>query len=641
MIKKHFLVLALCAAMTSVVAAPVLLTGSSAMVEDISVDKPNYFITITAATADGKQFNLLFDVWPASASAFGTFSTADKSLLYFNSAVERASDKEQFYCVESNNNLLTLAYNGDGTTTISGQLEVENYPDEGTTVYQVSAFSFEYSEKDVPPTPPEDPYRFEPAKDTAVTFVADVVNFRQRTDYVEITLNEMADETYHWIELRLLSDTLDWAAGTYAINNSGEKGSLTASQGYLGPQNDDPCYVAIRFDDEYSWGQYTPYYLISGSLSVSYNEKGDSIFVQGQATSKNGSVFTVIANSYNMLYQKEEEPREPEYVELAIDTVMITYVPNKSDSLANEFYYTFNFFGSQDADGYPNVIVDAILSKPMEMVEGEYSLKDGLSNLILFQNQADFNTWFFGGDYYIFTSANLSLTPAAGTKWNYSMFITDTIGSEYWFTFDQDPHVLLPKEEEDVDPAEQPFYDELHERQYDLTMEFDSLIWVDNRTPDDPIIDMYLLQQTPDIDGLIYYVQLGFYSQDEVVPAGTYPLSSDEEAYNIFSSSLGRYGNIVIPCYAAIMDMNGWAHAIWYLTEGEITLQYDENGQPTFSGVCTSYYGSTIRFYYHADKEDTALPHSVASSKARKYLKNGKLWIEQGHRTYDVLGQIR
>lgn len=637
MIQKHFLALTLCAAITSVMAAPIMLTGTTATVVEKTVDKPNYTITIRATDAKDKQYDLDFDVWPNTASAFGSFSTKDRSVYYYNCLVECMADKKTFYCYDSDNTMLTLESNGDGTTTISGQMEVENYPDEGTTIYQVGAFAFEYIEEDVPPTPPENPYRFEPTRDTTLTFVADVIHFRQRTDYIEITLNEMTDETYNWIELRLLSDTLDWKAGTYAINHSGEQGSLTASQGYLGQQTDDPCYVALRDTGEYSWGQYTPYYLMSGSLSVSYNEKGDSIFVQGKATSKNGSVFTIVASSYNMLYQEEEEPREPEFVELAIDTVMITYVPDKSDSLANKFYYTFNFFGSGNADGYPNVIVDAILAKPMELVEGTYSLGKELSNLLLFQNQTDFNAWFFGGDYYIFTSATLTLKPGEGDKWFYEMLIKDTIGSEYSFVFAQNPHILLPKEEEDIDPKEQPYYDETHGKKYDLTMVLDSLIWVDNRTDTDPIIDMYLLQKTPDVDGLIYYVQLGFYSQDEVVPAGTYPLSSDEEAYNIFSSSLGRYGNIVIPCYAAVMDMNGWAHAIWYLVEGEITLQYDAEGKPTFSGVCTSYYGSTIRFSYNATK--TALPATTTTGKVHKYLKNGKLCIEQAGRVYNVLGQ--
>ncbi|MBQ0136430.1 MAG: hypothetical protein KBS40_00280 [Bacteroidales bacterium] len=635
--KKIYLLNILCAAITSIMAAPVTLTGTTASVVEKTVDKPNYTITIRATDAKDKKYDLEFDVWPDVASVFGTFSTKDRSVYYYNCVVECVSDKKTFFCYDSDNTTLTLVSNGDGTTTISGQMEVENYPDEGTTVYQIGAFSFEYSEEDVPPTPPEDPYRFEPTKDTTVTFVADVINFRQRTDYIEITLNEMADETYNWIELRLLSDTLDWKAGTYAINNSGEMGSLTASQGYLGQQTDDPCYVALRDTGEYAWGQYTPYYLISGSLSVSYNEKGDTIFVQGQATSKNGSEFTIIASSYNMLYQQPEEPREPEFVELAIDTVMITYVPEKSDSLANKFYYTFNFSGTSRGDGYPNVIVDAILAKPMELVEGTYSLGKELGGLLLFQNQTDFNTWFFGGDYYIFTSATLTLKPGEGDKWIYEMLIKDTIGSEYSFVFAQNPHILLPKEEEDIDPKEQPYYDETHGKKYDLTMVLDSLIWVDNRTDKDPIIDMYLLQKTPDVDGLIYYVQLGFYSTDEIIPEGTYPLSTSEDENNVFSSSLGRYGNIVIPCYAAVMDMNGWAHAIWYLVDGEITLKYDVNNEPIISGVCTSYYGSTIHFSYNATK--TALPATTTNGKAHKYLKNGKLCIEQAGRIYNVLGQ--
>ena len=110
----------------------------------------------------------------------------------------------------------------------------------------------------------------------------------------------MANETYDWIELRLLSDTLALPVGTYRIDNSGEAGTLTASQGYLGgTKGDDPCYLAIRGDKE-DWGQYTPYYLTGGSLDVRYNAVGDTIIITGTVQSHNGSVIHVSARSYNM-----------------------------------------------------------------------------------------------------------------------------------------------------------------------------------------------------------------------------------------------------------------------------------------------------------------------------------------------------
>jgi hypothetical protein len=243
-----------------------------------------------------------------------------------------------------------------------------------------------------------------------VNFTADVVHFRERNDYIEVTLNEMAHETYDWIELRLLSDTMDMPAGVYTIDSTGAIGTLSASKGYLGgTAGDDPSYVAIRGDREH-WGQYTPYYLQSGSLTVRFNEKGDTIYIAGTALSHNGSTIHISAQSYNMLYVEEEQPKEPEFVALTIDTVAITYMSNLSDSTNNRFVYTFNF---SHQDDYPQVIVDAVLNKPMELVSGTYSLADGtLGGLLLSQNQDDFEMNIFAGGAYVFRSAVLTLTPS-------------------------------------------------------------------------------------------------------------------------------------------------------------------------------------------------------------------------------------
>lgn len=105
---------------------------------------------------------------------------------------------------------------------------------------------------------------------------------------------------------------------------------------------DDPCYVAIRGNKE-DWGQYTPYYLESGSLTVSYNEKKDSILITGNAVSHNGTAVKIAAKSYNMLYDPYDIPPVAEQVELGIDTVVITYRSDLSDSTAGTYYYTFQF----------------------------------------------------------------------------------------------------------------------------------------------------------------------------------------------------------------------------------------------------------------------------------------------------------
>ena len=47
-----------------------------------------------------------------------------------------------------------------------------------------------------------------------------------------------------------------------------------------------------------------------GSLTVTYNAKGDTIVIAGGAQSHNGSDIRIYARCYNMLYVPEEQPRE-------------------------------------------------------------------------------------------------------------------------------------------------------------------------------------------------------------------------------------------------------------------------------------------------------------------------------------------
>lgn len=60
---------------------------------------------------------------------------------------------------------------------------------------------------------------------------------------------------------------------------------------------------------------------------------------------------------------------------------------------------------------------------------------------MLFQNQTDFETFFFGGTPYVFETAELTLTELSNGVWQYDMVLTDTIGSRYDFSMTQRPHL--------------------------------------------------------------------------------------------------------------------------------------------------------------------------------------------------------
>ena len=621
-------------------AAAFNLTASRVTIEDMTVDKPNYFVTVAAATSTG-EYEVAFDIWPGKQSAVGSFTAAEKTISYVSSYVHKTrangSAVNMWYYPEPDATIsLTITNNGDGTCKLSGSIDATR--NEVTYTYVIAPYDFEYDAEDIP-EPQEDPYRFEPKEVTSIQFSADVVNFRQREGYIEITLNEMANETYDWIELRLLSDTMAWQAGTYAIDNSGTAGSLTASKGYLGDtRGDDPCYLAIRADKE-NWGQYTPYYLQSGTVEVSYNAVGDTIIVSGTAQSYNGSTVQFAARSYNMLFVPEEQPRQPEFVNLAIDTVLITYQSDLSDSTKGEFYYTFNFF-SRGGD-YPNVLVDMIMNQPMALTAGTYTLADNqLIGLNLFLNQEDFNAVFFGGEPYVFATAALTLSEVQDGKWRYAMLITDTIGSEYTFDFAQDPHIVhYPIHVDPTEEKDKPYIDE-QKTAVTVSVTLDSLLWNTKSVSKDGILDIYLTQQKADVNGLRAYLHLGMYTDSEFPEAGSYAVNGSEEN-GTFSASLGRFGNVLIPCYLLLIDAEGWAHAVWYIVDGTIRIAYDAQQAPVLSGTCTTYFGSTINFTYgdiDNGVEDVVVESQKSKVESRKVVRDGQLLIIRDGRTYNAQG---
>lgn len=621
-------------------AAAFNLTATKVSIEDVTVDKDNFFVVVEASTTTG-EYEVAFDIWPGKQSPVGSFTAADRTISYVSSYVHKVrangSAVNMWYYPESDAAIsLTITSNGDGTCTLSGSIEATR--NEVTYTYVIAPYDFEYDAQDVP-EPQEDPYRFEPTEATTIQFSADVVNFRQRDGYIEITLNEIANETYDWLELRLLSDELVWPAGTYTIDSSHVAGSLTASKGYLGSvKGDDPCYFAIRADKE-SWGQYTPYYLQSGTVQVSYNAIGDTIIVSGSAQSYNGSTVQFNARSYNMLFVPEDQPRQPEFVTLDIDTVLITYQSDMSDSTGGEFYYTFNFF-SQGGD-YPNVLVDMVLNQPMALTAGTYTLADNrLIGLNLFQNQSDFNTVFFGGEPYVFATAALTLSDLQDGKWQYSMLITDTIGSEYRFDFAQDPHIVhYPIPVDSTAIKDKPYADE-QKVAADITVVLDSLLWDAKTVGNDGILDIYLTQQTADVNGLRAYIHLGMYTDTEYPEAGEYPVDGSELPGS-FSASLGRFGNVLIPCYMMLVDNDGWAHAVWYFVGGTIGINYDSQGAPVLLGKCVTYFGSTITFTYPnipQGTENAAVSGQQSAAGSRKILHDGQLLIIRDGKTYDIHG---
>lgn len=323
-----------------------------------------------------------------------------------------------------------------------------------------------------------------------------------------------------------------------------------------------------------------------------------------------------------------------EQVTLDIDTVVVTYQSIYSDSTANRFVYTFNFSRSLD---YPSVLVDAILTKPMELVAGSYTLDNQLlEGLQLSRNQNDFESNLFTGSAYDWTAAELTLSPE-GDQWRYTMTMTDADSNTYSFTLLQAPHIIHYPQP--INSSDKPFADE-SKNATTKWFTLDTIIWDDHTFGYDSIIDIILSTKQADLNGQRPYIHLGMYAPAAYPDAGAYPVNNSEQSGS-FSASVGRFGSVIIPCYAAIADENGYAVSIWYLVDGNIYIYYDQYGRPMVSGECTSHFGSRIAFDYQPGQTEALTPVTDNPSPiTHKQLRDGRIVIIRGERIYNAQGAL-
>lgn len=407
------------------------LTASKVEINNLTVDKPNFYLDITASTSQA-TYHVLLDVWPKTESVIGSFSAQDGTIDYYNSGLNK-DNGNQYFCESDSEITLTITQINEDTCELRATVQAAR---KGTSyTYVIAPFRFEYQSGEVPPDPTEDPYRFEPKDKLSQAFNGQIVtvkDHREKTGWINITLSDSIHQQWDWIELDLVVDTFAMPVGTFTFSADSAQGTFIASPGYHN-RNDYPSYVALRGSE---WGQYTPYYIQAGSLTFSLNEKGDTVYVTGSVTSRHGSVFTVNVTSYNEFYYEPIPPKPKEEKELTMDSVVITCIGK-----ANEDYYDYEFNFSYRED-YPSLIFNLLLPLENQLSAGNYTMDAGrVYAALLFQNQMDFNDFFNYGVNYNFTDIEVTLAEKEKGVWLYSIDMTTDMGSHYYFTLEQDPHL--------------------------------------------------------------------------------------------------------------------------------------------------------------------------------------------------------
>lgn len=433
--KKILVILILCLGTGMPSWAVYNLTASNVSIADCSVKQPNYYFDITASTSQA-TYHVCLDVWPTQASIVGSFSTDNGTITRGFSSLRKGSST-YYYMYDDCPISLTITKINNDTCELSAHFKAARGEDETRYEYDIAPFRFAYKAGDTPDDPTLDPYRFEPATPTTQTFEGQVVeinDYRSTSGCINIHLIDSVNQQLDWIELNLVTTTYNMPVGTYTFSADSANNTLVASPGYR-QHEDQPSYIALRGTD---WGQYTPYYIADGSLTFSLNTTGDTVTVSGSVTTQHGSSFTIDVVAYNPLYIPPIPPRPQEEKELSIDSVVITYV-GETEGKHN---YEMNFSYQQD---YPNLIFNLWLPTAYQLAEGTYTLEQNeIEGILLFQNQDDFNQFLYEGTNYVFVTFSLSLTNLGNNIWRYSLDMIDDIGSHYYFTLDQNPHLASP-----------------------------------------------------------------------------------------------------------------------------------------------------------------------------------------------------
>ncbi|MBQ0076321.1 MAG: hypothetical protein KBS69_04215, partial [Bacteroidales bacterium] len=231
MMKKVFLVL-IGVVMALPSWAAYTLTASKVEVTNVTVDKPNYYLDITASTSQA-TYHVCLDVWPKTSSIIGTFSAADGTISRGFSSLRKGSNT-YYYMYDDCPLELEIERINDDSCQLSAHFKASRGEDETRYEYVVPTFKFAYQSQKPDPVD-DDPYRFEPKQAIEHTFEGQIVSVRDnrtKTGWININLVDSAEQRLDWVELDLVVDSFAMPQGNFTFSADSAAGTMIASPGY-------------------------------------------------------------------------------------------------------------------------------------------------------------------------------------------------------------------------------------------------------------------------------------------------------------------------------------------------------------------------------------------------------------------------
>ena len=257
---------------------------TSFKIEDISYGSSYcYMISIGQSgynTSDKTSYTTSAEIYiyPETHSFVGEFVLEDGSLDPY-SFIKSGSNTRYFiegdtYWTSNNATKITITDEGNGKYIFGGVVICENSAQTNSYRYVYEDYQFSMGEPD--------PYEAEPSEKMNITWSSDALEVYSASGVAPVEMYAFKSD---WSDIDLLFnvDSYDIPEGDYVISGSGEKGTVQAADGKEVSYMPNPSY--------FHNAMYDIYYLVSGTLTVSYS-KGNMI-ITGTATTGHGSTIEI------------------------------------------------------------------------------------------------------------------------------------------------------------------------------------------------------------------------------------------------------------------------------------------------------------------------------------------------------------
>lgn len=265
--------------------------------------------------------------------------------------------------------------------------------------------------------------------------------------------------------------------------------------------------------------------------------------------------------------------------------------------------------------------------------------------LLTAQDSQDYDKW---QNNYVITDGYVTFTHKEGQLWNVYCEFSISDGVTFCFDLDLDlpfkaggegtAGVTDTFEQESINPSQHNILFTYFERSNDYVQTNNLVYFNMESTPAEGSTEMYVSE---------FYLRLNkdkFPDVTSRIPAGTYKVAGDntDEKYSFVAShgdapSGGRY-----PCYMGLFDKETRKFKnVWYITEGTITISYDQEGQMNMKGDLGSRFGSHLTFVY--DASGTAGISAVTTNgstmtRFRKQMTREGVVLSNGSQTFRLSG---